>query len=98
MKKLFILVICIVNLTLLSTTISIAATKNSGTINLVNYIKKDINIDGATYKLSNTVKVYGFNGNKFLNVKKLTNTMFIDYIFSTKKGISTISEIWVQAD
>jgi len=98
MKKLFILIICIVNLSLLSTTISIAATKNSGTINLVNYIKKDISINGANYKLSNTVKVYGFSGNKFLNVKKLTHNMFINYIFSTKKGISTISEIWVQAD
>ncbi len=94
MKKLIIMLVFLT----LSMSIYASGTKSSGTINKVNYVNLDIKIDGVAYKLSNTVKVYGFNGDKYLNVKKLTSSMDINYQYSTRKGVNTISNIWVQAD
>ncbi len=97
MKKLLLTLIFILSTVTLSTNIYAAKTlKSSGAISQINYNKLNINVGGKQYKLSNTVKVYGFSGDKYLNVKKLTPQMYVDYKFSTRKGISTISEIWVQ--
>ena len=50
------------------------------------------------YISGDTVKVYGFSGNKYLNVKKLIPSMFIDFKYSSGRKVKTITEIWVQAD
>ncbi len=97
MKKLLLTLLFILSASSLSLNIYAAKSlKSGGSIDQVSYNKLDITVASVPYKLSNTVKVYGFGGNKFLNVKKLTSGMYIDYKYSTRKGVSTISEIWVQ--
>ncbi len=76
---------------------TVAENKLAGNITLINQNKRDISINGVAYKLSNSVKVYGFKGSKYINVKKLTPKMKIEFKFSRYKGKNTISEIWVQA-
>jgi len=78
----------------LSTTSIAASTKHTGEINSINTAKRNISINNITYKLSNTVKVYGFNDDKYINVKHLTASMFIEYKYSKRKSKNTISEIW----
>lgn len=95
MKKLVLMLIFIISATM-SVSLYAADAKSHGMINEVNYTKLNITINGVPYKLSNTVKVYGFSGNKFLNVKKLTPQLAIGFKYSTKKTIRTISEIWAR--
>jgi hypothetical protein len=95
MKKLLTLLLIITAVTLSSNSFAANSLKD-GQINNVSYNKLEIKIDGVFYKLSNTVKVYGLKGNKFLDVKKLESKMNIEFKFETKRGIKTITEIWVR--
>lgn len=96
MKKIILLILFFVSFLTFATPMLAATKNNDGMIDQINYIKKYIMIDKVSYKLSNTVKVFGFSGNKYLNVKKLTSQMYIKFKYSTKKGVNTISNIWVQ--
>ncbi len=73
-----------------------AATNLRGPIQQINYNKQDITIAGVTYKLSNTVRVFGLGGDKYLAVKKLSHEMYVKFKYSSTQGINTISDIWVQ--
>ncbi|MFV1982287.1 MAG: hypothetical protein ACC657_02015 [Thiohalomonadales bacterium] len=96
MKKILLTLLFILTSISFSTNVYAGKALESGMINQINYIKLDININGKSYKLSNTVKVYGFDGNKYLNVKKLESDMNIEFKFTTNRGVKTISEIWVR--
>jgi len=96
MKRFILMLILAISANTVSTISIAASTKNNGMIDQVDYIKSNIVIKGSAYKLSNTVKVYGLGGDKYLNVKKLTLRMYVDFKYSTRKDINTISEIWVQ--
>ncbi|VAW97156.1 hypothetical protein MNBD_GAMMA22-2223 [hydrothermal vent metagenome] len=109
MKQSFFIVAIVLNTTVLasvsntanavqfSVPSTVAENKLAGNITLINYNKRNISINGIAYKLSNTVKVYGFKGDKYINVKKLSPKMKVEFKFSRSKGKNTVTEIWVQA-
>ncbi|MFV2059674.1 MAG: hypothetical protein ACC653_03260 [Gammaproteobacteria bacterium] len=96
MKKQLLTLLFIVTTTIFSINSYAADSSASGQIDQVNYNKLDIKINGMPYKLSTTVKVHGLKGNKFLDVKKLESKMDVDFKYKTKRGIKTITEIWVR--
>ncbi len=95
MKKISLIILFFISALSLSLTAH-AATNQRGAIQQVNYNKLDIKIAGVAYKLSNTVRVFGLGGDKYLAVKKLHHEMYVKFKYSSKQGVNTISDIWVQ--